>query len=714
MTHRKSSTRGRSKEQLLRELASLVLLVLAVVTVLGLLRFTSGTLLDNWVRFWRRVLGWGVLALPLLLGGLGVLLLQGWLEHPTRWPWRKLVSGEIAYLALLTTFHAVAFGSDPWLLADSGNGGGLVGWALSGLLIPLIGRLPTALLAMLATIIAGSWMAGVTREDVTYLYGRLGERIENTIPEPERPVEQSPSMAPSIAPADRRPRRLRIITSSESSPRRPAKRDRRLPPMDLLDEAEPPSISEKEVRRKVEITEKTLAEFGLPVSVTEVRRGPVVTQLGVEPGYIERTGPDGQPWDQKVRVGQISALTNDLALALAAPSLRIEAPVPGRSIVGIEVPNDEISIVHLRPVMESQAFRRVKSSLAVALGRDVSGAPVAASLAAMPHLLIAGATGSGKSVAISSMVTCLAFNNPPERLRLVMIDPKLVEMTRFNGLPHLLGSVEVELERITGVLRWVTREMDERYKLLSGSGARHLDDYNRRSRSGRADPLPYIVVVIDELADLMTLAAAETEQTITRLAQMARAVGIHLVVATQRPSTDVVTGLIKANFPARISFAVPSQVDSRVILDQVGAENLLGRGDMLFLNPALGHPVRVQSCFVSDREIEALVDYWREEAGEEEPEPAPWEAMVQADVLLGDDRDSLLEEAIELVRQEGGASTSLLQRRLHIGYPRAASIMDQMEQLGVIGPPETGGRLREVLPEDDEGYEATIDDAFLH
>jgi S-DNA-T family DNA segregation ATPase FtsK/SpoIIIE len=714
MTRKKASTRGRSREQLAQELAGLVLLVLAVVTILGLIRFTSGTLLDSWIRFWRRVLGWGVLGLPLLLGGLGILLLQGWIEHPTRWPWRKLISGEIAYLSLLTTFHAAAFGSDPWLLADTGMGGGLVGWALSGLLIPLIGRLATALLAMLVTIVAGSWTAGVTREDVYYFLGQIRARVKKTIPEPERTVEQLPSPAPPTRPDTKRPHRLKIITATESNSRRPFKRDRRLPPLDLLDEAEPPSISEKEVQRKVEKTEKTLAEFGLPVRVTEVRRGPVVTQLGVEPGYIERIGPDGQPWDQKVRVGQISALAKDLALALAAPSLRIEAPVPGRSIVGIEVPNDEISIVHLRPVIESQAFRRIKSPLAVALGRDVSGAPVAANLAAMPHLLIAGATGSGKSVAISSMVTCLAFNNPPERLRLVMIDPKLVEMTRFNGLPHLLGHVEVELERITGVLRWVTREMDQRYKLLSESGVRHLDDYNRRSRRERVEALPYIVVVIDELADLMTLAGADTEQTITRLAQMARAVGIHLVVATQRPSTDVVTGLIKANFPARISFAVPSQIDSRVILDQVGAENLLGRGDMLLLNPELGHPVRVQSCFVSDREIEALVDYWQEEAGEEQPEPAPWEAMVQADALLGNDRDPMLEEAIELVRQEGGASTSLLQRRMRIGYPRAAFIMDQMEQLGVIGPPETGGRIREVLPEDDEGYEATIDNAYSH
>jgi S-DNA-T family DNA segregation ATPase FtsK/SpoIIIE len=542
--------------------------------------------------------------------------------------------------------------------------------------------------------------------------GQLHQRLQPATPEPPVAEPLSPLPRQPTATVTHPPRPLQIITAAESPPRRPLKRDRRLPPLDLLDKPDPPSLDEQEVRRKVEIIEGTLAEFGLPVSVTEVRRGPVVTQFGVEPGYVERVGPDGQPWEQKVRVGQISALANDLALALAAPSLRIEAPVPGRSIVGIDVPNDAVSVVRLRSVLESKAFRKVKSPLALGLGQDVSGAPVVANLAAMPHLLIAGTTGSGKSVCISSMVTCLAFNNPPERLRLVMIDPKLVEMTRFNGLPHLLGNVEVELERIAVVLRWVTHEMDRRYKLLSEAGARHLDDYNRSLRRGQGEALPYIVVVVDELADLMMLAAAETEQAVTRLAQMARAVGIHLVVATQRPSTDVVTGLIKANFPARISFAVASQVDSRVILDQVGAENLLGRGDMLLLNPETGHLVRVQSCFVSDREIEALVDYWREEARDQEPEPAPWEATLRADALLEQSRDPLLEQAIELVRQEGGASASLLQRRMRIGYPRAAALMDQMEQLGIVGAPESGGRLRDVLMRDDDEYGATAASAF--
>jgi S-DNA-T family DNA segregation ATPase FtsK/SpoIIIE len=699
MTRKKAKATGRSREQLLQELTGVALLVLALVTLLGLAQFTTGSLLDEWIRLWRRILGWGALGVPLLLGIVGGLVLRGGVEPPARWPWRKLISGEIAYVALLTAFHALALESDPWLLAETGDGGGLVGWTLSGLLVTMLGRLPTGLLAVAIAITATAWTAGVTRHDIRDSLVQIRERLQASPPEPEEP--------PAAKRKDRRPKPLKIITATESTPRRPVKRDHRLPPLDLLDAAEPPSISEEEMRRKIDTIEQTLAEFSLPVRVTEVRRGPVVTQFGVEPGYMERIGPDGKSWDQKVRVGQISALENDLALSLAAPSLRIEAPVPGRSIVGIEVPNDTVSVVRLRPVMESKAFRKIKTPLAVALGRNVSGAPVAANLASMPHLLIAGATGSGKSVALSSMITCLAFNNPPEKLRLVMIDPKLVEMTRFNGLPHLLGSVEVELDRIVVVLRWVTHEMDKRYKLLSEASVRHLDDYNRIMRRKRADPLPHMAVFIDELADLMTLAAAETEQTITRLAQMARAVGIHLVVATQRPSTDVVTGLIKANFPARISFAVASQVDSRVIIDQVGAEHLLGRGDMLFLDPQTGHPVRVQSCFVSDREIEALVNYWQAETSDDEPEPAPWEAILQNDGDPESDRDPRLQDAIELVRQEGGASASLLQRRMRIGYPRAASIIDQMEYLGIIGPPTSGGRTREVLLNGDNGYEAS-------
>jgi S-DNA-T family DNA segregation ATPase FtsK/SpoIIIE len=470
-----------------------------------------------------------------------------------------------------------------------------------------------------------------------------------------------------------------------------------------LNEPEGPALTDKEILEKSQIIEETLKQFGLPVEVTEVRVGPTVTQFGVSPGFVERSGTGGR----KVRVGQISALADDLALALAASRLRVEAPVPGRPIVGIEVPNSEVQLVGVREVMETGPFRKLDSPLAFALGHDVAGEPVVADLATMPHLLIAGTTGSGKSVCIKAITTCLIYNNTPDQLRLVMIDPKMVELVRFNGLPHLYGRVEVHLERVVRVLRWVALEMDDRYKHFAAVTARNLDDYNRVMKRKGEPPLPRIVVLVDELADLMMLAPDEVERIICRIAQMARATGIHLVVATQRPSVDVVTGLIKANFPARISFATVSQVDSRVILDTPGAETLLGRGDMLYLAADAGYPVRVQGCFVSEEEVERLVDFWREQVGPVEAE-APWERMMrpgESGRVEQDMDDQLLQKAIALVRSTGSASASLLQRRLRIGHPRAARLMQEMEEMGVIGPPEAAGRTRRVIIGDDREYD---------
>ena len=355
------------------------------------------------------------------------------------------------------------------------------------------------------------------------------------------------------------------------------------------------------------LIEKTLAEFGIPAKVVGFRTGPTVTQFAVEPGYIDKSDED----KQKVRVSQISSLQRDLALALSAERLRIEAPVPGKSYVGIEIPNPNAAQVQLRPLIESEEFSRVNSSLALTLGRDVSGRPVVADLATMPHLLIAGTTGSGKSVCITALTACLVMNNTPEDLKLAMIDPKRVELMRFNGMPHLMGNVETEIERILGVLRWATAEMDYRYKLLEKARARNIDSYNMKMKRQGKKTLPKIVVLIDELADLMISAPDQTEHTLVRLAQKARAIGIHLIVATQRPSTDVVTGLIKANFPTRISFTVASSIDSRVILDTGGAETLLGKGDMLFLHPEIGLPVRAQGVIVTDRDLNRVIRWWQ-------------------------------------------------------------------------------------------------------
>lgn len=397
-------------------------------------------------------------------------------------------------------------------------------------------------------------------------------------------------------------------------------------------------------------------------------------------------------------------MRRDLALALSAERLRIQAPVPGQSYVGIEVPNPRATVVRMRTLLQSKAFVGARSPLAIALGRDVSGRPVVADLAKMPHLLIAGATGSGKSVCITSIAACLAMNNTPEQLKMVMIDSKMVELVRFNGLPHLLGKVETDVKRILGVLQWVTLEMDRRYKMLELARARDIASYNRKmARRKNGQLMPRLVVLIDELADLMMAAPEQTEHNLVRLAQMARATGIHLVVATQRPSTDVVTGLIKANFPARIAFAVASGVDSRVILDAPGAEHLLGRGDMLFLAPDASAPQRAQGVFVSDREIDRLIDYWQQKAHLEQGDAPPWEEVLNAPPEDSD--QALIEEAIDVIRETGRASASLLQRKLHIGYPRAARLLDELEDRGVVGPSRGGGREREILidiHEDDE------------
>ena len=472
------------------------------------------------------------------------------------------------------------------------------------------------------------------------------------------------------------------------------RRDGRLPKLSLLLKDQTIGKDEGAIHGTAGLIEKSLLDFGIPSRVVGYRVGPTVTQFAVEPGFVERTSPDGEVSRHKVRVSQISALSRDLALALSAERLRIEAPVPGQSFVGIEVPNDTSALVRLRSLQESPTFQRMSDApLAIALGRDVSGQPVVADLGRMPHLLIAGTTGSGKSVCIAALAVCLMMNNTPDELRLALLDPKMVELVRFNGLPHLMGKVETDTERMLAVLRWALAEMDRRYRLLEAARVKDLERYNRQIRRRGKDELPRIVIMIDELADLMMSAPDQTEHSLVRLAQLARATGIHLVVATQRPSTDVVTGLIKANFPARLSFTVASSVDSRVILDTGGAETLLGRGDMLYQDPEAGSPIRAQGVMVTDHEVELVVSFWQQTWHGKETE-APWEELVEGPV---DDMDALLDRAVELVRREQHASASMLQRKLRVGYPRAARLIDELEDMGVVGPSMGGGKERDVL-----------------
>ncbi|MCD6289638.1 MAG: DNA translocase FtsK, partial [Anaerolineae bacterium] len=651
-----------------------------------------------------------------VLGG-GAFLLLGRRFWPL-WRWEVLVGAELAWLGFLIVVQLAAGGGDLAAPPRDLSHGGWVGWVLAALLQQVLGVL-SAWVVGIALSLIGLWMVwhflpdqitGTISDAARAAWNAMAPGGDVTTATPEMAaVEEGEENWVEPEPEDRARLSRRKVKRPHSSRLRPVKprpRPESLPPLDLLAPDEGGGLSDAAARDRANVIERTLASLGVPARVVEVNVGPAVTQFGVEPGYIKR----GDKL-RKVRVSRIQALANDLALALAAPSVRIEAPVPGRPYVGIEVPNTRTALVNLRGILESPEFQRVRSPLAFALGRGVSGEPVVADLARMPHLLIAGATGSGKSVFINSLVTCLLLNNGPDRLRFLMIDPKMVELVGYNGIPHLLAPVVTDLTQVVGALTWLTLQMDERYRKFNAARVRNLEAYNRKMarRKGGDEPMPYIVMVVDELADLMMMAPEEVEQHICRLAQMARATGIHLVLATQRPSVDVVTGLIKANFPARVAFAVTSQIDSRVILDQPGAEKLLGRGDMLFMAPESSKLQRIQGCFVSDQEIRAVVEFWRAH-NPEEPVVAdsllPWAGLLDE----MEARDDLLERALQEIEGKERVSASMLQRRLHIGYPRAARLIDQLEEMGVVGPDEGGGRARRVLlsSQDEEDQEEDL------
>jgi S-DNA-T family DNA segregation ATPase FtsK/SpoIIIE len=451
----------------------------------------------------------------------------------------------------------------------------------------------------------------------------------------------------------------------------------------------------EDLQHKARLIEETLASFKVEAWVREINPGPAVTQFALEPG-------------NGVKVSRITALQSDLALALAAPSIRIEAPIPGYARVGLEIPNAQIATVGLRETLESPAFVKGKYKLPIPLGRDVNGRYVIGDLTKMPHLLIAGATGAGKSVCLNGIISTFITTKSPDELKLLMIDPKMVELTGYNGVPHLQAPVVTEMDKVVGALRLTLREMERRYTLFSKLGVRNLDGYRLKvAEEPGAENLPYLVVIIDELADLMMTAPDDVEGLLVRLAQMARATGIHLIIATQRPSVDVLTGLIKANVPSRIAFAVSSLTDSRVILDMPGAERLLGRGDMLFLPPDAAKPQRIQGAFIEDKDVQAIVEHWHRHApvprfAEEWLDlPAAGGSSGGDDSLEADD-DPLFDQALAIVRQQGTASASMLQRRLRVGYNRAARLIERMEDEGIIGAAD-GIRGRPVLLSEDYG-----------
>ncbi len=712
-----------SEHRIRAEVFGISLLALALLSLVALAA-PEGVLLAWWHDGLHAILGWAAFLVPIPLAVLGLAV---WLEalRPRRSaPLLAIVLATLLFLALAQHYQAV----DP---ATGESAGGYAGAAIADALHAVVGTIgaPVALAALLLVclvVAANRPLAellpsfGVLRDrfraagdtPVRINAPRAKQRVVDEAPE-DGAAETRPQLhvltpepdAETTAPLEppKQPERVRLFdTDDDAMPVTPSAeagpsvlgssgKQWQLPPIDLLEEGSAARQGEEEIRHNIRVIEETLAHFSIAAKVVEVNVGPVVTRYELKPAA-------------GVKLSRIEALQDDLALALAARSLRIEAPVPGKSVVGIEIPNLAIGLVSVRDVVQSALFKAAGSKLAVALGRDIAGGPVIADLGQLPHLLVAGQTGSGKSVCINAIISSLLLNATPEEVRILLIDPKRVELTNYNGVPHLLVPVITDYGKILTALRWATGEMDRRYRLFAQAAVRNIERYNEARTP--EERIPYVVMIIDELADLMILAPIDVEEAITRIAQLARATGIHLVIATQRPSVEVITGLIKANIPARIAFAMASSIDSRTILDMTGAEKLLGRGDMLFLPPDQAKPVRAQGVYVSDRELDRVTDFWRTQ-GPPEYQLAVLEAPVRR--KPGEDGggeeigDALFKDAVRVVTQFDRASASLLQRRLRIGYARAARLMDILEERGVVGPGE-GAKPREVLIVDAPAY----------
>jgi S-DNA-T family DNA segregation ATPase FtsK/SpoIIIE len=715
------------------EILAIFLILVGVLTLVSLFSQSSGSLTGWWTSNISKVVGWGVYVLPFILIAFGAwFLLRNVVETPGL-STERIIGIILLFIILTVWFH---LGLDGGLdEAREGLGGGFIGAAIKIVLVRGLGR-PGAIIALIALSLISliltldltmakiiEWINTLIKKvfnQVRRFIQNLISRLKTALASKRKKLSGAGDQPQADGTAHRSTTSQLGTTSPKKTPGDPdslyynheiTKPVWVLPEIDhILDPSvEVPDNGEND-RQRARVIEETLRSFGAPAHVVDIRRGPTITLFGVEPDFVE-----SRKGKTRVRVSRITALADDLALALAASRIRIQAPVPGKGYIGIEVPNRQVEMVSLRDVIVSGAYQNLDSPLKIALGKDVAGKSVAADLTAMPHLLIAGTTGAGKSVCINDILTCLLLNMTPDELRLILVDPKRVELTGYNGIPHLLSPVIVEAEHVVGALQWMLREMENRYRIFSETKTRNIADYNTYCESNAERKLPYILVVIDELADLMLLAPDETERTITRLAQLARATGIHLIIATQRPSTDILTGLIKANFPARIAFAVASSVDSRVILDHVGAERLLGRGDMLFQAPDAPAPVRIQTAFISDVEINRLAAYWRgftvsAKAPQRPDMPAAFQtsqgiplkqAPLWEEMEEENNRDPKYDEACQIVRDEGQASISLLQRKMRVGYTRAARMIDMMAEKGIISAPDPKTQIREIL--DDGG-----------
>ena len=654
-------------------LYAILFLCLALILILSSLNL-AGPIGRGVFKFFDHLLGWGYFVLPILFLLISFIFFRSLSEkiNLTAFTFQGCFFVLLSILSFLEIFA---------------NGkGGIVG-SIGALLKNYLGLWPT-LIIYIAVLVSGFLLvlniplrfSRKRREEGAEISSFPESVEEEVISEPEEIIEE---IADKEAKSENK---MRAFIRSKSN--------YKFPSLGLVEiENIRPRVGD--IRANANIIKRTLQNFGIDVEMGEVNVGPTVTQYTFKPA-------------EGVKLSSVTALQNDLALALAAHPLRIEAPIPGRSLVGIEVPNKSISLVRLGSLLKESDFQKTASSLSFALGRNVKGEALLADLSKMPHLLIAGSTGSGKSVCIHSILSSFLFKNSPETLRLILIDPKRVELSHYSGIQHLLTPVITDYKKVLPALRWATNEMERRYNLLSEYKSRDIEGYNLKALAKKEMPLPYVVIIIDELADLMARYGRDLEGLIIRISQMARATGIHLIVSTQRPSVEVITGLIKANITARIAFQVASQVDSRTILDMAGAEKLLGSGDMLYLAPDSSKPRRVQSAYVSEEEVNKLVAFIIEESGVEKEENglsedlhefiegSPSPGSISFEGLDRAEEDELYQDAYDIVVQAEKASASLLQRRLRIGYARAARLLDILEEKGIIGP-VNGAKPREVF-----------------
>lgn len=667
--------------QTLKEVLAIVFFVLTIFMLFSLFGI-SGSLGLNFYSRIRVIIGWASFFLPFIFAGISYMLF-----FPEKFEFNKktYIGLSLFLVSFSGMFHIFVPLEESFGLAQEGMRGGFLGLLLQGFILKFFNA-PLSFVIFVALGIVAFILT--TNKSLRGLFDRSKEKKEKPkedikINDPKSKIEiEGPRISRKKSESKEE---FEILTVKDDS-------GWKFPPIDLF-EAMNTTPDSGDVKKSAAIIQKTLENFNINVAMSDVNVGPTVTQYTLKP-------------QEGVKLIKITNLDKDLALSLAAHPIRIEAPIPGKSLVGVEVPNKKSAVVRMRDILESNTFSSKKTNLAIGLGLDVAGHPKVADLAKMPHLLIAGATGSGKSICINSILTSLLYQNSPKNLKLILVDPKRVELSPYNNIAHLLSPVIVDSEKTVSALKWAVAEMEKRYRVLQEAGKKNIGEYNSSNSKSK---MPYIVIVIDELADLMSVAGPEVEGLIVRLAQMARAIGIHLIVATQRPSVNVITGLIKANITTRIAFSVASNADSRTILDQGGAEKLLGMGDMLFISSEDSKPRRIQGAFISEKEVKKITDFIKKESDPDYNEEVT--AQVEKGQRGSNDApdDDLFIDACDVVIRAGKASASLLQRRLRIGYARAARLLDLLEDKDVIGP-QDGSRPRDVLVSDiseiiDEGVE---------